>query len=315
MNLHDIYLAAQLAKNDNSGTEVDLSEYYTKSQIDSLIAGKVAEIVADAPEDFNTLKETSDWIANHEDSVAAMNTAIATNTAAIADKVDKVPGKGLSTNDFTNEAKNKLDSLENYDDTEIKADIAEVSSRAALNQSTLGYQRKNLLKLFATTQTKAGVTYTVNDGLINASGTTTGNSTYVMFDAKVPQIFDRDVIATYTGEMTNTICRLRLGEAGSYSYPAIYKSGYRIPAGTKFSQVYLQQPNADVTVNISDFGVMLRYAEITDDTYEPYRPSVAEYIAGLEERIAALESVNLITNSPNSSLNTAKINTTEEEIL
>ncbi len=34
---------------------------------------------------------------------------------------------------------------------------------------------------------------------------------------------------------------------------------------------------------------MLRYAEITDDTYEPYRPSVAEYIASLEERIAALE--------------------------
>ena len=34
-------------------------------------------------------------------------------------KENKVPGKGLSTNDFTNEYKNKLDGLENYDDTEL----------------------------------------------------------------------------------------------------------------------------------------------------------------------------------------------------
>ncbi|MDE6789189.1 MAG: hypothetical protein K2J47_07720, partial [Ruminococcus sp.] len=60
---------------------------------------------------------------------------------------------------------------------------------------------------------------------------------------------------------------------------------------------------------------MIRSAEITDDTYEPYRPSVAEYIANLEERITALESMNLTANSLNSSLNTAEISTIEEEKL
>lgn len=35
-------------------------------------------------------------------------------------KVDKVEGKGLTTNDFTDTDKNKLDNLENYDDTEVK---------------------------------------------------------------------------------------------------------------------------------------------------------------------------------------------------
>lgn len=313
MNLHEVYLAAQIAA--KGGGSADLSNYYTKSQTDQRITSKVAEIVAGAPDDFDTLKEISDWIESHEDSAAAMNSAIATNTTAIATKVDKVSGKGLSTNDFTDADKSKLDGLENYNDTNVKADIAEVSSWAALNQSTLGYQRKNLLKLSVTTQTKRGVTYTVDDGLINASGTTTGNSTYIVFETEVPQIFDRDVIVTYTGEMTNTTCRLRLGETGSYNYPSVTKSGYRIPAGAKFSQVYLQQPNADVTVNISDFGIMLRYAEITDDTYEPYKPSVAEYIASLEERITALESVNLTANSLNSSLNTAKISETEEKNL
>ena len=34
---------------------------------------------------------------------------------------------------------------------------------------------------------------------------------------------------------------------------------------------------------------MIRYADIIDDTYEPYRPSVQEQIAALEARIAALE--------------------------
>lgn len=39
-------------------------------------------------------------------------------------KVDKVSGKGLSTNDYTTAEKTKLASLENYDDTQIKADLA-----------------------------------------------------------------------------------------------------------------------------------------------------------------------------------------------
>lgn len=44
-------------------------------------------------------------------------------------KVDKEEGKGLSTNDFTNELKAKLDNLENYDDTEIKQDISDIQKK------------------------------------------------------------------------------------------------------------------------------------------------------------------------------------------
>ncbi len=43
-----------------------------------------------------------------------------------ANKVQKIEGKGLSTNDFTNEYKQKLDGLENYDDTDIKKDISDI---------------------------------------------------------------------------------------------------------------------------------------------------------------------------------------------
>lgn len=40
------------------------------------------------------------------------------------EKVDKIEGKSLSTNDYTTEEKTKLASLENYNDEEIKASIA-----------------------------------------------------------------------------------------------------------------------------------------------------------------------------------------------
>ena len=58
-------------------------------QITAEVTAKIAEIVANAPEDLDTLKEIADWISTHEDSASAMNTAILANTEAINDKKDK----------------------------------------------------------------------------------------------------------------------------------------------------------------------------------------------------------------------------------
>ena len=129
MSLHEVFLAAQLANRNNSGN-ADLSDYYTKLQTDELISGKVAEIIANAPEDFNTLKELSDWIYSHEDSAAAMN-------SAISGKVDKVSGMGLSQNSFTDTEKLKLEGLENYDDMEIKFEISELKNKKHLDEQSI----------------------------------------------------------------------------------------------------------------------------------------------------------------------------------
>lgn len=48
---------------------------------------------------------------------------------AIEDKVDKVDGKGLSTNDFTDKEREKLAGLENYDDRGIKKNIEDLSKK------------------------------------------------------------------------------------------------------------------------------------------------------------------------------------------
>ena len=47
---------------------------------------------------------------------------------ALAAKVDKEEGKGLSTEDFTTAEKQKLASLNNYDDTELRSLIAALSN-------------------------------------------------------------------------------------------------------------------------------------------------------------------------------------------
>lgn len=68
---------------------------------------KIASMVGSAPETLDTLKELADALGNDPNFA----TTIATQ---IGGKVDKVEGKGLSSNDFTNVEKQKLSTLQNY---------------------------------------------------------------------------------------------------------------------------------------------------------------------------------------------------------
>ena len=67
----------------------------------------------------------------------------------IEKKVEKENGKGLSTNDFTNADKEKLDGLNNYDDTEIKEEISDIQKEQKIQNediSTLKAQKEALEK-------------------------------------------------------------------------------------------------------------------------------------------------------------------------
>ena len=73
-----------------------LKHFWTKAKawiidrITTEVTAKIAQIIANAPEDLDTLKEIADWISTHEDSASAMNTAILANTEAISGKADKI---------------------------------------------------------------------------------------------------------------------------------------------------------------------------------------------------------------------------------
>ena len=59
------------------------SNYQTAEQISSTVTSEIAKVVANAPENFDTLKEMSDWIAGHENDASTMNSAISDNKTAI----------------------------------------------------------------------------------------------------------------------------------------------------------------------------------------------------------------------------------------
>ena len=68
-----------------------LKYFWTKieAKVIKIIEEQIAEIIAEAPDNLNTLKEIADWISTHEDSASAMNSAILANTEAISGKADK----------------------------------------------------------------------------------------------------------------------------------------------------------------------------------------------------------------------------------
>lgn len=60
---------------------------------------------------------------------ARLQNDVTTIRTDVANKVDKVSGKGLSTEDFTSALKEKLDELENYDDEDIRNDIESLQTQ------------------------------------------------------------------------------------------------------------------------------------------------------------------------------------------
>ena len=80
--------------------KANTSDVYTKTETDNKIISKVAEIVAGAPEDFDTLKEMSDWIASHENSAAEMNSAIQTLQTGMVSKVDTTSIPSLTQEEY-----------------------------------------------------------------------------------------------------------------------------------------------------------------------------------------------------------------------
>lgn len=61
--------------------------------------------------------------------VNVINANISKIDSILADKVNKVPGKGLSEADFSFEEKQKLEALKNYDDTDVRSQLSELAKR------------------------------------------------------------------------------------------------------------------------------------------------------------------------------------------
>ena len=82
-----------------SELQASIGEKATSTDLQALQA-KFDNLIQDAPEAYDTLKEISDYISTHQNEYQALLTLA-------GNKVDKQEGYGLSKNDFTDELKNK----------------------------------------------------------------------------------------------------------------------------------------------------------------------------------------------------------------
>lgn len=116
----------------------------------SLVVGLPGESAYEAFKKYNPNSE----LTEEEYAEAPINAANAANEAAkaandaagkigdidkaLAEKVDKEEGKGLSTNDYTDQEKEKLAGLSNYDDTEIRKELSDKVSKKELTEAAAG---------------------------------------------------------------------------------------------------------------------------------------------------------------------------------
>ena len=112
--------------------------YQTAEEVGQAVTDGVARIVAGAPEDFDTLKEMSDWISSHETSAAAMNSAISDNSVAIANHTSN------SDIHVTKEEKTKWNKLDSdlKDGTIIVAEATKATQDAQGNTIDTTYAKK-----------------------------------------------------------------------------------------------------------------------------------------------------------------------------
>lgn len=87
----DTALAARVTANEDAITLLNKTDGTTGS-VKKTVDDAIAAVVAGAPEDFDTLKEMSDWISGHESDASAMNSAIQANTLAIGTAAEDAQG-------------------------------------------------------------------------------------------------------------------------------------------------------------------------------------------------------------------------------
>ena len=174
--------------------------------------------------------------------------------------------------------------MKNYapinDDKDVvtKEYVDPIKSQAAINRTTLGTQCKNLLKNTAKTSTKSGVTFTVNDDKsVTANGTnsTSNYANIIVFKGEL-----KAGTYTLTGAVSDAF-RIRLGmgtSADGYgSYVGVDRgNGYTFTVAEKALYTVTCQVESGKTASNVIFKPMLRYADIMDDTYEEYKPSLID---------------------------------------
>ena len=133
----EITKVSELENDSNYQTDADvksaLTVYAKTSEVDEQVTKKIADVVAGAPEAFDTLKELADWIENHQTDATAINSAINKNSSDIANVQSSVSDHSNNSDIHVTKAEkekwdNKSDFSGSYNDltdTPVIPDVKE----------------------------------------------------------------------------------------------------------------------------------------------------------------------------------------------
>ncbi len=191
-------------------------------------------------------------------------------------------------------------SYEPYVET-ISEQLGNFGNLPAINSSTLGYSRKNLLEVTAASTTINGVTMTVNsDGTLALSGTATERTVIPITPTRGRNSISylpTNFILSGGDQMLGVECCIgvEVSTGANSGYVASFYDGdngrsvdlSEYPTA-KYWYAYMRIYEG---VNVDGMTIypMIRASNIKDFDYEPYVPSVLDYIKKLEDRVAVLE--------------------------
>ena len=174
---NDTALDTQVKKNTDA---IGVLNGTGAGSVTKTVSDAVANVVANAPSDFDTLKEISDWISTHTDSAATMNSQITTNKEGIATLntnlaseitrakaaektlIDNLGGHTVKSN--VPENAKFTDTV--YDDTAITGRVSTVESNITAMQTALD-KKQDIISDIATIRSNASSAKTASEG--NAS--------------------------------------------------------------------------------------------------------------------------------------------------
>lgn len=162
----------------NSGSEVEGSVAHT-------VAAEVAKVVANAPEDFDTLKEVADWIANDTTGAAAMQTDIAGLKTTVGEHTTTLGGHTSLISAL--EEKVGVEAAEGVEATGLYADIETLNSGLdALSETVTGMTGESgvITSLTARVAANEGAIETINGKITSIESLVSANTSAIAAEVK-----------------------------------------------------------------------------------------------------------------------------------
>jgi hypothetical protein len=126
---------------------IEDAPYATESYVTSTVSSEIAKVVAEAPEDFNTLKEIADWIANDVTSAAELANKVTANENAI---------KAISDDYLKAADKTEIVNAYTAADAALGTRIDNVVTSYAAADTALGTRIDNVVTSYAAADTALG---------------------------------------------------------------------------------------------------------------------------------------------------------------